>query len=164
MTEICFRSAEARDLAALSGALASLSRDLGDPYRAPEESLAAALFGDHPSAWARLGECAGRLVGATLFAPVFSTAQGGAGVYVSDLWVAADARGNGFGHALLQDTVQTAHRLWNAEFLRLVVHDDNARAAAFYRKLGFEPAAGQTTLALTGQTFEALRGRYESHS
>ncbi len=158
-----FRSAEPHDLADLEDALVKLSRDLGDPYRASSQNLAQALFGTCPSACARLAERGPSVTGAALFSPVFSTAEGGAGVYVSDLWIAAHERGKRLGGHLLREVAQQAADLWGAQFMRLAVHNDNDRAAAFYRKLGFAPVAGNTTLALTGPRFQALGDPDESH-
>ena len=164
MQPVKFRSATANDVSELSIALAQLSHDIGDPYRAREESLAVALFGPCPSAWAHLAERDGHLAGVVLFSPVYSTAQGGPGVFVSDLWVDAGARSLGLGQALLRHAAQRSADLWGAEFMRLVVHNDNDGAAAFYRKLGFAAAAGQSSLALTGHRFHALGEQHESHS
>ncbi|OSQ51072.1 GNAT family N-acetyltransferase [Marivita geojedonensis] len=164
MARLAFRSPSKDDVALLSNALASLARDLGDPFLASETSLRQALFGPCPSARARLAERGNRVVGVVLFSPVYSTAQGGAGVYVSDVWVASDLRGENIGRDLLRDAAQRGAELWDARFMRLVVHDDNARAALFYSRLGFAPIDGQSTLALTGLGFQTLGDRYESDS
>jgi ribosomal protein S18 acetylase RimI-like enzyme len=163
MGNVTFKTAGPGDLAALAQALRRLAQDLGDPYRAPDEALAQALSGPYPAALARMAERADGIAGVTLFSPVFSTAQGGAGVYVSDLWVAQAERGSGLGRELLRDAAGTAKSRWGATFLKLVVHDDNVRAAAFYRKLGFDPVAGQSTLALTGPQFQSLATKPEDH-
>ncbi|WP_439120081.1 GNAT family N-acetyltransferase [Marivita sp.] len=148
----------------LGTALERLSHDLGDPYHATEANLAQALWGACPSAWARLAHRSSKLAGVVLFSPVYSTTQGGAGVYVSDLWVDAEERGHGLGQALLREAAHSGNELWSAQFMRLAVYNDNARASALYQKLGFARAAGQSTLALTGPWFQALRGQDESHS
>lgn len=157
MTRYAIRTAEEQDIAALDAALRSLSRDLGDPHRAGTDALWRAIFGTPPSAWARVAVGDAGLAGVVLFAPVFSTVRGGAGLFVSDLWVAGDRRGMGLGRALLKSAAETAGTLWEAGFMRLSVHDDNARGRQFYRDLGFRAVGGQSAMVLTGQAFHALR-------
>lgn len=145
------------DLAAIDAALRSLGHDLGDPYRADLETLKMALFGPHPSAWALIADGPTAPRGIAVFSPVFSTVRGGAGVYVSDLWVSGDERGNGLGSSLLQATAEQAGSLWGAIFMRLAVYDHNTAARALYDRLGFEPAGPETTMVITGQAFEQMR-------
>jgi ribosomal protein S18 acetylase RimI-like enzyme len=153
------RPAEAGDLTALDAALKNLSQDLGDPHRAGTDSLRKAVFGPAPSAWAQVMGGPQGLRGLALFSPVFSTARGGAGAYVSDLWVARSERGSGLGTALLQSAADRAATLWGAGYLRLAVHDHNSRARLFYQSLGFEPAEGETIMVLAGQSFRKIRRR-----
>lgn len=142
------RPADKHDLPALDAALKNLAQDLGDPYLVGMDTLEHAIFGTKPSTWATVaesvGNAAGNLTGAALFTPTFSTARGGAGAYVSDLWVEEAARGNGIGVALLNAVADRARGLWGAGFLRLSVHDHNPRAQALYRSLGFVPMDGET--------------------
>jgi ribosomal protein S18 acetylase RimI-like enzyme len=79
---------------------------------------------------------------------VFSTVRGGAGLYVSDLWVAPEARSAGLGHRLLKAAEARAAEAWGAGFLRLTVYDDNPRARAFYDRLGFHSDPRETPLAI----------------
>ncbi len=159
MPEHAIRPAKEADLAALDGALRALSRDLGDPYHASVDSLGQALFGETPSAWAQIADGPAGPGGIALFSPVFSTVRGGAGVYVSDLWVSSAQRGNGLAPALLQSAAERAVGLWGAGFMRLAVYPDNRRASALYGKLGFEPVDAETVMVLTGQAFQNIRGR-----
>jgi hypothetical protein len=72
------------DLVLLDRALRALSDDLGDSHAAGLDALRAGLMGDTPAACGLLA-LEGEMIGAALYSPVFSTAQGAAGVYVSDL-------------------------------------------------------------------------------
>jgi ribosomal protein S18 acetylase RimI-like enzyme len=146
------RTAGPDDMLALSEGLARLSADLGDDHRAGEAELAAALSrgvaraqiaGDAPS-------------GLALYSPVFSTVAGGAGLYVSDLWVAEDARGRGLGRRLLAAAAADARRAWGALFLTLAVYEESRAARAFYERLGFAPVTGQTRMMLSEAGFAAL--------
>ena len=151
------RPPERGQLAALDTALAALSRELGDPHRSGVADLDRALFGQPPSAWALVADGEEGLAGAALYAPVFSTVRGGAGLYVSDIWIAPAARGEGLGLALLQRAALSASTLWDARFMRLSVHDHNTAAHGFYGKLGFRKGGEETIMMLAGDSFEHLR-------
>jgi ribosomal protein S18 acetylase RimI-like enzyme len=151
------RPAAEWDLAPLDAALARLSREIGDPHRTGVEELGRALFGTPVLAWSRVADGAQGLAGAVLFAPLFSTVRGGPGVFVSDLWVDPAYRGTGLGVALLGSAADHAGALWGAGFMRLSVHDENRRARDLYRRLGFDPVSGETTMVLAGQAFQQVR-------
>jgi ribosomal protein S18 acetylase RimI-like enzyme len=82
-----------------------------------------------------------------------------AGVYVSDLWVADTARGQGLGKRLLSAVAEDAGTVWNAGYLKLAVYDDNDGARAFYDRLGFAPMADETIMLLDRSGFETLKGQ-----
>lgn len=150
------RRAEAADAALLDRALRQLSGDLGDPHRAGLADLRRAGFGASPVFLAMLAEKDGVLGGAVLASPLFSTTRGGAGLYVSDLWVAAEGRGQRLGARLLAAARDEGARLWQARFLRLPVYRDNARAMAFYQRLGFRVLEEERMVVLEG----AALGRF----
>ena len=143
------RSAVPADIPALDAGLRALSADLGDPHRAGPESLRAACFGPHPACRAILAEDpGGALAGLALFSPAYSTMRGEAGLRVSDLWVAPGARGQGLGARLLAASATEAAGLWGAGFLMLSAYADNARALAFYARLGFAERGRERVLIL----------------
>ena len=96
------------------------------------------------------------VLGAALFSPVFSTVRGGAGAYVSDLWVAPEARGQALGTALLAAVAGLSRSDWNASFIKLVSYSDNNEALRFYARLGFASLRGETGLTLSGAPLAAL--------
>ncbi|KPQ05740.1 MAG: putative acetyltransferase [Rhodobacteraceae bacterium HLUCCA12] len=157
MSTITLRLAGPDDAVALNTALRALSRDLGDPHRATDTRMAAALAPGGPCR-AILAQQGDRLIGAALFSPLFSTARGSAGAYVSDLWIDAELRGGGLGQTLLAAVRDVAARDWRADFLRLSVYASNPRARAFYDRLGFAPATDEHTLTLDGAALAALKG------
>lgn len=150
--------AGAADMAALAAALAALSVDLGDTHRADAAALAAACLGDPPACHGLLARGAAGVTGAALVSPLFSTTLGAAGAYVSDLWVAGGARGQGLGRRLLQETTAFAAGRWGARFLKLAVYDGNVRARDFYARMGFRPASREHALLLAAPAFAALLG------
>jgi ribosomal protein S18 acetylase RimI-like enzyme len=159
MSDISIRLAGPEDAEKLHWALARLSADLGDPHLALSEDLLRHGFGEAPAFFALLAEEAGTdaVVGAALVSPVFSTSRGGAGLYISDLWVAASARGEGLGPKLLSAALNHAPANWSVRFLKLAVYDDNPAARAFYDRLGFEANPRETHLTLSGSSLEDLK-------
>lgn len=156
---ISIRLASRTDAGRLNDALAQLSHDLGDPHGTRPEDLVRHGFGTSPILRGLLAETdAGAVVGALVYSPVFSTVSGGAGLYVSDLWVSGAARGAGLGPRLLAAAIRTAPAEWNLKFLKLSVYDDNPRARAFYDRLGFTPMAGETVMRLDHLHFNGLTG------
>lgn len=142
---------------ALNAALIKLSNDLGDTHRAGANVLRQALFAPQPSVWAQVAGGSSRLCGVVLYSPVFSTVRGGAGAYVSDLWVDSSARGKGLGSALLKHAANRAASLWGCVFMRLAVYHHNTKARSLYEELGFEPAKDETVMVLAGQAFQQMR-------
>lgn len=141
----------------LDAALRALSHDLGDTHRATIDALRLGLTGDIPAAHGLLaGE--GCVTGAALYGPVFSTALGAAGVYVSDLWVDSAARGQGLGGAVLAEVARRAGAMWGAEWMTLAVYDHSTGSRRFYERLGFAPQASVTQMRLPQAGFERLKG------
>lgn len=140
----------------LTEGLRALARDLRDPFRATEETLARALFAARPACYGLLAQEGAALRGVVLYAPLMSTAFGTPGLYVSDLWIAKTARGTGLGRQMLARVAQHGRAVWGASFLRLAAYDDNPDALAFYQRLGFQTPEGETTLRLGGQLFDDL--------
>lgn len=155
---VSIRLAERADAVRLNAALIRLSADLGDTHQATDAALEAAGWGATPAFHAQLAEVAGAIVGVVMYSPVFSTVRGGAGVYVSDLWVAAEQRATGLGRRLLRAAASDAARCWGAGFLKLQVYDSSPGARRFYDRLGFTAASGHTDMILQAAGFEALKG------
>ena len=150
------RPARPDDIPALDRALRALSRHMDDPHLVEARELQAALFGPRPVAHAGIADGAAELRGTVLFAPCFSTVRGGPGAFVSDLWVAPDARQEGLGAALLGFAARAGRAEWGARFLRLMVYDTNVEARAFYARAGFRAAEDEIVLTLSGAAFDDL--------
>ena len=159
MDRITIRRAEASDAACLNAALAQLSADLGDTHRATAEALLRAGFAGLASFTALLAERDREVIGVAMISPIFSTTQGAPGVYVSDLWVAKQARQKGLGRRLLREAAATAEQLWGAEFLKLSVYRSNDQARQAYERLGFGAALEETNMVLKGRAYQNLMDR-----
>ncbi len=121
--------------------LLELIRLLAEYERAPEqvtartEDLSQALFCDRPQAEAVLAERGRGVLGFALFFTNFSTWTGRPGLYLEDLFVRPEARGQGLGKRLLLHLARLA-RDRGCQRMEWSVLDWNQPAIDFYRSLG----------------------------
>lgn len=139
---------------ALIVALAVYERE-PDAVKASEADLHAALFGARPIAEAVLAEIDGVAVGVALFFTNFSTWAGRGGLYLEDLFVTPEARGQGVGKALLVHLAGIAIARGYARFEWSVL-DWNEPAIGFYKALGASPMDEWTVMRVEGQALAAL--------
>jgi GNAT superfamily N-acetyltransferase len=127
-----------------------------DAVRNTPEMLTAALFCEQPSVFATMAENeAGDVQGFALWFLNYSTWEGVHGIYLEDLYVTPDSRGEGHGKALLQYLADTAVERGYAR-VEWSVLDWNEPSINFYRKLGAVPMDGWSTFRLTGSALEAF--------
>jgi GNAT superfamily N-acetyltransferase len=126
-----------------------------DKVVATEPLLHDALFGAHPAAEAAIASLDGKPVGMALFFHNFSTWTGWRGLYLEDLYVTPEARGSGFGKALLQHLAALAVERGCTRFEWSVL-DWNEKAIAFYRSMGAEPMEEWTVYRVTGDALAKL--------
>ena len=124
---------------------------------ATEDGLRQALFGPRPYAEVVLAEDAGVPVGFALFFHTFSTFLGQPGIYLEDLFVIPDARGQGVGKALLAELARLAVARGCGR-VEWAVLDWNTPAIGFYDSLGARPNEEWTVYRLTGDPLAALAG------
>jgi GNAT superfamily N-acetyltransferase len=127
------------EILALVRELAEYERAAHEVTLDPEE-FGENLFGENPVASVLIAEVDGRVAGMALWFPTFSTWVGKAGIWLEDLFVRPEFRGNGIGGDLLHHlrSLTDARVEWN-------VLDWNESAIGFYRSLGAEPIEGWTT-------------------
>ncbi len=118
-------------------------------------ALRAQLFGAAPKAECVIGEIDGAPRGFALFFHNFSTFEGKPGLYLEDLYVDPDVRGQGLGKALLVHLAQLALARDCARFEWSVL-DWNTSALAFYHALGARPLDEWTVQRLDGAALRAL--------
>ena len=113
---------------------------LSDQVVITEDDLADALFGDDAIVHDSVVDLGGGALAAhALWFRTFSTFLGKTGIWLEDLYVRPEHRGQGYGASLLVHLRgQTAGRLeWE-------VLEWNAPAIDFYERLGARPMAGWT--------------------
>jgi len=127
---------------------------------ATEEKLRATLFGNPRFAEVLIAEEDETPVGFALFFHNYSTFLAQPGIYLEDLFVKPEARGHGYGRALLARLAAIATER-NCGRVEWAVLDWNAPSIAFYRSLGAVPLDDWEIFRLTGDALEALAARGE---
>jgi GNAT superfamily N-acetyltransferase len=120
-----------------------------------ETRLHAALFGPDPTASAHVVEVGGQAAACAVWFRTFSTWDGVAGIYLEDLFVRPEHRGNGVGKALLVHLAATAVREGCGRFVWQVL-DWNAPAISFYEALGARPLPEWLTMRVKGEALRTL--------
>lgn len=128
-----------------------------DAVRNTVEQLHQALFGDSPSIFAHIAESDGGIQGFALWFLNYSTWEGVNGIYLEDLYVRPEARGEGHGKALLRNLAGIAAERGYAR-VEWSVLNWNAPSISFYDSLGALPQDGWTTYRLTGAALDSVAG------
>ena len=127
-----------------------------DAVRNTPEMLTEVLFGENPRVFATMAEnTAGEVRGFALWFLNYSTWEGVHGIYLEDLYVRPEARGEGHGKALLQHLAATAVDRGYAR-VEWSVLDWNEPSINFYKRLGAAPMDEWSTFRLTGAALEAF--------
>jgi GNAT superfamily N-acetyltransferase len=122
---------------------------------ATESGVAAALFGPRPYAEVVFGCLDATPVGFALYFHNFSTFLGRPGIYLEDLFVRPEARGQGVGRRLFGWLARTALERGCGR-LEWAVLDWNEPSIGFYRSLGAAPLDEWTTFRLADEALERL--------
>ena len=100
----------------------------------------------------------GEEIGFALFFHNFSTFLGRAGIYLEDLYVKPECRGNGYGKALLQELARIALERGCGR-LEWWCLDWNQPSIDFYLAMGAKPMKDWTVYRVAGEALEKLGGR-----
>lgn len=152
MEEVTFRRAVREDVPLILEFIKGLAEyeKMSDEVVATEEILDEWLF-DKEKAEVIFAVAGGREVGFALFFHNFSTFLGRAGIYLEDLFVKPEYRGNGYGKAILKRLAQIAVERGCGR-LEWSCLDWNQPSIDFYLSLGATPMSGWTGYRLTGET------------
>ncbi|CAD7723428.1 hypothetical protein LMG31886_05210 [Xanthomonas hydrangeae] len=126
-----------------------------DAVKASPEELRASLFGDGATTHALICEQDGQALGFAVYFFNYSTWLGRNGLYLEDLFVRPQARGQGAGLALLRHLARLAVQRGCGRFEWSVL-DWNAPAIAFYQAVGARPMEGWTVYRLDGERLTAF--------
>lgn len=156
-TSLEIRSATVADVPLILQFIRSLAEyeRLAHEVVATEDGLREQLFGAQPGAEVVLAYRGARPVGFALFFHNFSTFLGRRGLYLEDLFVIPEERGQGVGRALLVHLARLAQARGCGRFEWSVLNW-NAPAIAFYRSLGAVPLTEWSVFRLTGSALDQL--------
>ena len=135
-------------------ALAEYER-LSAKVEADLQRITETLFGASPKAFCSIAEWNGEPAGFALWFYNYSTFLARHGIWLEDLFVAPERRGNGVGKALIVDL---ARRCVTEDLGRLewAVLEWNEPSIRFYRSLGAERLHDWQTFRLTGPALRRL--------
>jgi GNAT superfamily N-acetyltransferase len=154
---LAIRPAVSADASLISSFIRELAEyeKLLDEVVAVESDIAAALFSQTPHVFCDIAEWDGAAAGFALWFYNFSTFQGAHGIYLEDLFVRPQFRGQGIGKALLANLARRAIAQGCGR-LDWAVLDWNAPSIRFYASLGARPVRGWLPYRLTGEALETL--------
>jgi GNAT superfamily N-acetyltransferase len=133
---------------ALIKALAEYERMSADVV-ADESTLRASLFGSSPSAYVVIARAGTVPVGFAVWFYSYSTFLGRPGLYLEDLFVVPEWRGQGVGRSLLAHLAGIAVTRGCGR-MEWSVLDWNEPAIGFYKRIGATPMDQWTVYRLTG--------------
>jgi GNAT superfamily N-acetyltransferase len=151
------RRVEPRDVDAVVG----LVHELALYEKAPEqchltaEQLHTALFDENAALFGHVAEVDGQVVGIALWFLNFSTWDGVHGIYLEDLYVTPDQRGNGLGKQLLEALAQECVAKGYTR-LQWWVLNWNEPSIGFYKSLGAVPMDEWTTMRVADEALFRL--------
>lgn len=129
--------------------------NMSDSVIATVEDVKKTLFCENPKAEVLLLKIQERVAGFALFFHNYSTFLCKYGIYIEDIYVREEYRGNGYGKALLQYICNIAkHR--NCGRIEWWCLDWNKPSVDFYLKLGAEPMSDWTVYRLNRETILKL--------
>ncbi|MEW9799225.1 GNAT family N-acetyltransferase [Alteromonas sp. CYL-A6] len=145
------RQAQRDDVARILAFVIELARyeKAEDEVVATEADIAKTLFDEGATAHCLICEKAGTAIGFAVFFYNYSTWQGKNGLYLEDLYITPDYRGQGAGKALLQHLAKHAVENDCGRFEWSVL-DWNTPAIAFYESLGAKPKSEWVGYRLDG--------------
>ena len=155
MTALTIRPATEAD----SELILHFVRELAIYEKAEHEVLATpehvkhTLFCDQPRVFGLICEAGQQAVGFAVYFFNYSTWQGRHGLYLEDLYVTPDARGNGAGKALLQHLARIAIDKDCGRFEWSVL-DWNTPSIDFYDRLGALPQTEWIRYRMTGDALK----------
>jgi len=145
------------DVSAIFGLVKRLAEyeKLSHEVVAQEADFQRALFGPKPVAEALVARVAGGIVGFALYFSTFSTFLGKTGIYLEDLFVEPERRGQGIGKGLLSEVARIA-QAQGCGRLEWSVLTWNQAAIDFYESLGAVRMEGWRMYRLTGDALANL--------
>jgi len=132
----------------------SVYEKMSEEVIATEDTLRETLFGDKSYAHVLIAEIKGKPVGYALYFYNFSTFIGRPGLYVEDVYVTEEYRGQGIGTALFKYCARIAKENKCIRMEWLVLKWNPARK--FYENMGAKPLDEWVVYRLTGDALDNM--------
>ena len=126
-----------------------------DQVHATIENLLETLFTEEPRVFCDLVDVDGEVAGMAIWFLNYSTWQGKHGIYLEDLYIRPQFRGQGYGKALLVHLAKVCREEGYGR-LQWWVLDWNTPAIDFYERLGAEPMDEWTVFRVSGVELSRL--------
>jgi GNAT superfamily N-acetyltransferase len=120
-----------------------------DSMVATQEQIETSLFNESPVAFAHVAEVDGKIVGIAIWFLNYSTWLGKPGIYLEDLFVEPEFRGQGIGKSFMKILAQLCIERGYERFQWWVL-DWNAPSIDFYKSLGAVAMDDWTVFRLSG--------------
>ena len=127
---------------------------------ATEEEIKKSFFGDNPQVFCHVATEDEEVVGLAIWFLNYSTWLGKHGVYLEDLFVIPENRGQGHGIALLKELAKICVEN-DYERFQWWVLDWNAPSIEFYESLGAVAMDEWTVFRMTGESMKRLASDYD---
>ncbi len=155
--KLLVRAARDEDIAAIVILIREFAEfeNLSEWCEVTEVNLQEAIFGKKSFVQALVAMADNRYVGYALFFPVFKSFRGERSVFLEDLYVTPDLRGQGLGFVMLREVAKYAQEQGFAR-LDWQALKWNEAAIEFYKNLGAESDDENFDFRLRGAAFEKL--------
>ncbi len=162
MQKISVRPATPADVDAILGWIKDLAAFEGQPdvVKTTQSDLIRDGFTEHPKFEVLIGELEGKPAGFALFFSTYSTWEGRPGIYLEDLFVAEQARGQGLGRKLVATLAAIAVARGCPRLDLQVLHWNPARE--FYHSFNMKHMEEWLPYRLNGEALQALATEAES--
>jgi diamine N-acetyltransferase len=124
-------------------------------FRMTQKTIARDFFGPRRAAFCDLAFDGKEPVGIATWYWIYSSFASMRGIFLEDLYVREQRRGEGFGLLLLAHLAKTA-KAKRGSFVKWSVLDWNAPSIAFYKSLGAKAPTAWTDYQLAGDAFQRL--------
>lgn len=155
--KLSVRPARAGDVAAIAVLIREFAEfeKLSDWCEVTEDDLHQAIFGKENFVQALVALSGNVYVGYAIFFPVFKSFRGERSIFLEDLYVTPEQRGNGLGFVMLGEVAKYAK---TQGFMRMdwQALKWNAPAVDFYKNLGAESDDENLDFRLRGEAFAKL--------
>jgi len=155
--QLTVREAKSADVPAIALLIREFAEfeKLAEWCKVTEADLREAIFGKQSFVQALVAMDGNRYAGYALFFPVFKSFRGERSIFLEDLYVTPDLRGNGLGFVMLREVAKYAKE---QGFTRLdwQALKWNEAAIIFYKNLGAETDDENLDFRLRGAAFQKL--------